>query len=63
MYTYIHVLAHQVTGNGLIFTIFGVFEAHASICHLPNDDYNTDGFVVKKKVKIVYHRFYVHEII
>ena len=49
MYVCLLALAHQVTGNGLIFTIFGVFEAHASIRHLPNDDYNTDGFVVKKK--------------
>ena len=51
MYVCLLALAHQVTTNGLIFTIFRVFEAHASICHLPNDDdYNTDGFVVKKKL-------------
>ena len=45
-------LVHQITANGLIFTIFGVFEAHTSIRHLLNDDDSTDGFVVKKKVKI-----------
>ena len=49
MYVFLLALAHQVTTNGLIFTIFGVFEAHVSIRHLPNDVYNTDGFVVKKK--------------
>ena len=48
MYVFLLALAHQVTTNGLIFTIFGVFEAHVSIHHLPNDDYNTDGFVAKK---------------
>ena len=45
-------LLHQVTANGLTFTIFGVFEAHASIRHLPNGDCNTDGFVIKKKVSM-----------
>ena len=45
-------LLHQVTANGLKFTIFGVFEAHASIRHLPNGDYNIDGFVIKKKVSM-----------
>ena len=50
MYVCLLALAHQVTTNGLIFTIFRVFEAHVSIRHLPNDDdYNTDGFVAKKK--------------
>ena len=48
----LHVLVHQITANGLIFTIFGVFEAHASIRHLPNSNYITDGYVVKKKVKL-----------
>ena len=62
IYVCLLVLAHQVTTNGLIFTIFGVFEAHVSIRHFPNDDCNTDGFVVKKKVKIIYHRFYIHKV-
>ena len=49
---YLPAMLHQVTANGLIFTIFGVFEAHASIHHLPNGDYNIDGFVIKKKVSM-----------
>ena len=44
----------QIATNGLVFTIFGVFEAHTSIRHLPNDAYSTEGFVVKKKVRHYY---------
>ena len=44
----------QVTANGLLFTIFGVFEARVSIRHLPTDTYTTQGFVVKKKVSMCY---------
>ena len=41
----------QIATNGLVFTIFALFEAHTSIRHLSNDTYSTEGFVVKKKVR------------
>ena len=51
-YDLLHMSCFQVTTNGLVFTIFGVFEARASIRHLPGDKYTTEGFIVKKKVNI-----------